>query len=453
MDKLIKNAIVELTIDNLGIFGEGISHTYEKTIFVKNALVGERVKAKIIFAKPTFCNAIIMENLDVSGDRVSPPCPYFGKCGGCQLQHLSYEKQLVYKQNTVRETLLKVAKLDAEVMPTEPSLNCYRYRNKLSLPIRNSGDKGFEIGFFAENSHRIVSIKDCLLQPEWAAKLIEIVSGFMTDNFLGGYDESIGRGDVRHLVVRQLCGLLHIVIVTNRRSLPQIKALNEILNRHYGNAYALYTNFNNQTNNVILGKEFEFVGGNEEDIVIDGLKMNVHPASFFQVNDYIRNIIYSHIEKGISEIYGGQKIRILDAYSGAGLLTAKMCDYADKVYGIEINGQAVAAADRLKKVNGIENMINVCGDCSEQIQKLENLYKCKVAVLDPPRAGCDEKVLTSIIEAGIDNIFYISCNPATLARDLIKLADNYTIKSIQPFDMFPQTVHVECVVCLTRKNV
>lgn len=437
--KLEKNDFLEIDIEDIGINGEGISHFEGMAIFIKGALVGERVRAKIILVKPKFCVAIIDELLTQSPDRVAPFCEVFGKCGGCSLQHLSYDVQLRYKRDNIINTFKKSG-ITLDVQSFVKSEKIRGYRNKMSLPVT-----GTAVGFYAQGSHRIVPITSCPIQFDSNEKIIKIFTDFLRGNNLVGYDETTEKGDVKHLVVRVIGNMTYVTIVTPRAALPQIKALSEELTRVYGDNYALYLNFNDKKNNVILGNKTQFISGNNSPVVLDGLKCEVHPLSFFQVNDFIRQQLYASVCK---HTFG----TVLDAYSGAGVLSAHIAKSAEKVIAIEIEKAATESAQKLIELNNIKNIKTINGDCAEEVPKVMAHNKIDVVVLDPPRSGCDRRVLSAVGETKVKKVVYVSCNPATLARDCKIMEEyDYKIESLCPFDMFPHTGEAE-VLCILKKN-
>ena len=441
-----KNSVIEVEIDNLGINGEGVARYNGKAIFIKNALPGEKVKAKIIFSKPSFCHAIVVERLNESKDRVKPSCPLFPKCGGCNIQHLSYPAQLLYKQNLVKETLLHVGKIDTKVDETFASDKQLGYRNKMSLPVR-MGKNDVEIGLFASASHRVVECEDCLLQPAWNKTLISLLKRFIKKANIECYNEETKKGVLRHFVVREVEKCLYITLVVTRKINATLFA--QMLKDEFS-SFALFLNINDKDNNVILSDKWLCVEKYNEIEKVEGIFTQIHPAGFFQVNDFIRRKMYEKVAYVLQNLSTDV---IIDAYSGAGILTSFFTSYADKVYGIEINEQAHASATALAKNNGIPNMFPILGDVKEHIGKVldEHIGKRVAVVLDPPRSGCDKSVIECInSNEGIGNLVYISCNPATLARDL-SLLTSYDILSVTPYDMFPQTVNVETLVILSRK--
>ena len=443
--ELIKNDVVELTVESLGINGEGVARVEGKTVFIKNVLPAEKIRAKIIAVKPRFNFALVEKIIESSPYRVSPPCPQFGKCGGCDLMHLDYDQQLIFKRNKVKDTLYHVGGIDVEVDDVVASKNQLRYRNKISLPVRADKDGGIKVGLFAKGSHRVVETTDCLLQFAWNAPLITAVKEFIKEKGYRGYCDESGKGDVRHVVARQVGDKVIVALVCTKKI--DVKLFADKL-ANFLDKFDLYVNVNRRHDNVILGDEWHFAFGKGESVVVDGLKTQVHPASFFQVNDDVREKLYSDVAMLCKGKYA------VEAFSGAGLLSARLAKSAEKVYGIEINEQAHESALKLKSDNGIENTVPVLGDVSDKIdQVIAKCGKDPFIVLDPPRTGVSESALGAIAKSGASGIVYVSCNPATLARDLkILVGYGYFPTKVTPYDMFPQTCNVETLVVLSHKK-
>lgn len=447
LEELLKNDIIELTVEGQGINGEGVARAGGKTIFIRGALKGEKVRARIILVKPRFDIAITTEILSASPERVKPPCPVFGKCGGCDLQHMRYDGQLSYKRALVEETLLKVGGISAALPPVVPSEKEFRYRNKISLPVRQT-PAGLKLGLFAKNSHRVIETDDCLLQYEWNAPLISALKKFMEEKGLSGYDEESGKGDIRHLVAREIGGRLYVTLVATSK--PDCESFVRSVKNIFPDC-EVWLNVNRRRDNVILGDEWLPAESSGRPAEIDGLKTYPHPGGFFQVNDCVREKLYDYVS-GLCE--GGAAV---EAYSGAGLLSARLAGRAAVVCGIELDEYSHAAAEKLKELNRLNNFYPVCGDVGDKLA--DTIKKCKAVsdktfvVLDPPRAGISDRAADALINSGADNIVYISCNPATLARDVKKLSDaGYRPSCFKAFDMFPQTVNVETVVLLSRNG-
>ena len=446
-----KNDILTLSVIDMGVNGEGIAKHEDIVIFVPFALIGETVKAQIINTKSSFYVAKLIEVVKASPFRIEPPCPVYKKCGGCALQHITYEKQLEFKTNLVKNNLKRIGGIDAQVNSCIASNLEYGYRNKIQMPVSQSGG-GFVIGMFANYSHRIVPTNTCLLQDSETNKVIQIVNEFMNENNISGYNEQTGKGLVRHIVARTLNNQILVVLVINGKNVKNIEKLTEKLQKSYKN-FGLYLNFNQKNTNVILGDEFKHIYGLKSLTHSEyGITYNILPQSFMQVNNYIKTQIY---EKVFQIIKQNDFEVVIDAYSGSGLLSAMIAKVAKQVYGIEIVAPAVESANKLAKENNLTNLVNICGDCAVELPKIiSNLNTSNsCVVLDPPRKGCDKKVLEAIKKANPNMVLYISCNPATLARDVKILTENsqFSLNFVQPYDMFPQTPHVETLVCFNRK--
>lgn len=434
---LPKNSLHRVKILRAGMEGEGIAEIKGKTVFVKNALQGETVEIKIISDKRTHSFAIVNKILDTSPFRVKPRCPVFGICGGCALQHYSYEAQLNFKRDYLKG-LFNKSRISCEIDPVISSPE-WNYRNKLSLPVRRGKDGKAVIGFFARGTHRVVEVSDCLLQPLWNKSFIELCrrAGF------DGYDEESGEGQVRHVSVRETDGHKCVAVVTTDGKLKNEKAFAASLAELFDD-FSLYINKNAARTNVIYGDEFRFVAGKIREVEVDGIKVTPHPAAFFQTNDYIRQKLYSDVAR----IFSDENGVVIDAYSGAGILSAIISRSAI-CYGVEINKEAHAAAKKLSESFG--NMRPVNGDCGVILPSLIKEVSPSAVLLDPPRSGCETAVLTALNASSVPKIVYVSCNPATLVRDLSAL-DTYNVVSATPYDMFPQVAHIETLVTITKKT-
>jgi 23S rRNA (uracil1939-C5)-methyltransferase len=442
-----KNDELKLNIDSLGAFGEGVGKVEGKTVFVKGALPGEVVTAKVIFNKPSFCHTKLLTCEQSSTDRVEPRCPVFLKCGGCDVQHLRYNKQLEFKRQLVSDALERIGKLSVTVNECVASEKIWGYRNKMSLPVRRENGKT-KIGLFAPNSHRVVEVKDCLLQPKWNAKIISLLYDYIDSSRYRAYDEESGKGEIRHIVVRETSGCLFVTVVTTK--VIDLKGFFARLRAEF-KSFALYQNVNDKRNNVILGDVWRYEGGENVPEEVEGYKFSIHPGGFFQVNDGVRKALYAAIEDAVKN--SGADV-VVDAYSGAGLLTARLKENVKRAYGVEINRNAHESAVRLVKDNGLTDVFPILGDVKDKIGDILDAETgaAVCVVLDPPRAGCDGAVMRAIAKAKPASLIYVSCNPATLARDLNLIRDEYDVVSVTPFDMFPHTAEVETLVCLTLKE-
>lgn len=470
-----KNQSICAQVEGLGGAGEGIIRHEGVTFFVPACLVGERVRFKVLKVKNGIGYGKVEEILQPAKERVEPKCPVFMRCGGCALQHIEYSAQLAYKSGVVKDTLRKIGGITVEVPNAVASDLPYEYRNKLQLPIGVDKDGQTVIGFYAERSHRIVPVDSCAIHSKWAEHLIAIIKRYANECAVQGYDEEKRTGILRHIVAREIGENFIFTLVCAKRKLPKIERLIDLLAGEFS-SFSLYLNFNDKDTNVIFGDEFQLVHGRgffeaEEQ----GIRYEAGPVTFLQVNENVRNKLYSHALNTVA--LTGEEV-VVDAYSGGGLLTAMLAKKAKRVYGIELEKEASACAEQLKKKNGLQNMHNICGFVEEKLPEVlqkEQGEKVRL-ILDPPRAGIARSVVKALLQSGIPTITVISCNPATLARDLGLLTGSlienekgeliknpefeqgkgitgyYAIEMIQPYDMFPQTKWVETLVCLARKT-
>ena len=442
-----KNDEIIVTIERLGDSGEGIAVYDGIVVFVPFAKPGDVVKVHIINDKKSFLIAKVVERVKQAQPEIVPPCPYFYKCGGCDIQHLSEIEQLQFKKEMVRNSLKKYAKIDVEINDVFPSDKWFRYRNKFSFPVQEV-DGEIKIGMYRKNSHQIIEIEDCLLQSEKTKIILKLFKEFMHENKLTAYNEQTRKGLVKHLVVREYGEEFILSVVVTSEKFNNFEPLIQKLKTHF-HSFGIVKNVNKLNNNVIFGNLDMYIYGLQNLELEDfGIKYEINNRSFLQVNDYIKNEIYQKI----IETIGGHKT-IVDAYSGAGLLSSILAKRTGRVIGVEIEKQATKNADNLKIRNNLYNLTNKNGDCAEIIPELAKELKGEFAiVVDPPRKGLDVKVVESFLDAEPKQIVYLSCNPATLARDLEKLTQKYEIEFVQPYDMFPQTANVETLVSLKLKT-
>ena len=423
---------MELKIFDVGYSGEGISKADGKVCFVPFSLQDEIVDAKIINETPKFNECEVVKVIEPSKDRISASCPYFSLCGGCDLQYMKYEKQLEFKKNLIKNTFLKIAALDVNVLDVVPSQQ-FNYRNKMVFECQDE-----KVGMFKKNSHTLVETKSCMLAPEEINKVLNIFQKFLSEYNIPSYDEKTKAGIIKRIVIRKVENILSIVIVSTTKNFPKLNILVEMLPKNI----QLFLNINNDDNK-ILSTNFVHIYGPKEIFKTEfEVRYPVSPFSFMQVNDEIKEKLYSFVLENINS-----KI-VIDAYSGAGLLSAIISKKTEKVVAVEISRSACRDANNLLKNNGIKNVEVICDDCLNVLPNLKDLENSTV-VLDPPRAGVDKKILKVLNKNKPQKIIYISCNPKTLARDVLELKD-YKIKTILPFDMFPQTANVETVVILTK---
>lgn len=460
-------------VEGVGSNGEGIVKCEGTTFFVPYTLKGERVQLKALKIKNKIGYAKVIEVFTPADERVRPKCRNFMRCGGCQLQHVKYSMQLKIKQKTVEDALFKIAGLSVDVQPTIKSDEPFAYRNKLQMPVgvNENGDNVF--GFFAERSHRIIPVASCPIHPEWSDKVLDVMRMYMLKYDVKGYNEADKTGDIRNIVVREIGGSLIITVVVLRKELKNVNELIKMLSEKL-RSFSLYINVNNSDTNVVFGEEFKLLYGAGKYFASEGgIKYEVGANTFIQVNSNVCRKLYQAAVKAAQE--SGAHVAV-DCYSGGGLMTAMLAKTLGTAYGIEIVKEAVDCANDLKKLNKLnDKMTNVCGKVEDILPSILTMIEKDDAfiVVDPPRKGVDRNTLNAVLKSGIKNMAMISCDPATMARDVgiltgalqeingelkkidaAALSENneyFKIKSVQPFDMFPQTRHIESLVCLTRE--
>lgn len=466
-----KNSEFTGTVESFGSNGEGIVHSGETVFFAPFTVVGEKVKLKALKVKDNIGYAKALEILTPADERVRPRCPSFTKCGGCQLQHIKYGVQLKMKSKTVRDALRKIAGIDYPVPLTVKSEHQFEYRNKMQIPVGRDAQGNDAIGFYAERSHRIVPFEKCPIHPAWSEEVVSIFREYMRQSGVRGYDERTGRGLLRHIVVRDVDGGLIVTAVTNGEEFPQRELLVRMLEKKFSRV-TLWQNVNIREGNAVFGSEFRLISGEGKFSAAEcGIRYEAGPNTFVQVNQNVCRKLYDRAVQYAKE--SGAKVAI-DCYSGGGLLTAMLAKAVGCAYGIEIVKEASECADSLRSVNKLEGkMHNVCGRVEEVLPSVLQGHDPSETVLvtDPPRKGMDRSTVRCILGSGIRRVIMISCNPATMARDVGLLTGAlkeqggelkkealpaggaegcYRIVGVQPFDMFPQTKNVETLVCLER---
>ena len=465
-----KNDVRIGTVCAMGMNGEGVLKDDGKIVFIPFTVTGEKVRYKVLKNSANLAYGKVLEVFTPAEERVRPKCPVFGKCGGCQLQHVKYAAQLKIKEENVANCFQKIAFLSVQVKPAVRGDDEFRYRNKLQLPVSVDKDGNNVIGFYAENSHRVVPVTDCPINAVWTANVIAAFTVYFDATGLKGYDEVTHTGEIREIAVKEVKGKLLITVVATVLKLPDTDKLIAILTEKVKYTFSLFLNVNTSHNNVIYGEKFIHIYGSREfsaDML--GIRYKVGVQSFMQVNDCVCAKLYSTVNTLAD---ADENTVIIDAYSGAGLMTALLAKRAKAAIGIEIVPEAVSLANALARQNGLsEKICNYLGKCEDIMPDIIKRVKGKndkvVIVLDPPRKGCDLKVIQAVKNSGADKIIYVSCKPSTLARDVglivgtleyygtaVKKAENpsynYTVDSVRPFDMFAQTKHVETVCVLAR---
>ncbi|MCT4544878.1 MAG: 23S rRNA (uracil(1939)-C(5))-methyltransferase RlmD [Vallitalea sp.] len=448
-----KNEYYTMTIDDIGINGEGIGKINGYTLFVEGALPEEVVEVKVIKAKKNFGYGKLVNIIEPSKNRTEPICSIANRCGGCQLQHLSYEAQLEYKRKKVQDVIERIGGINIEVNKAIGMETPYYYRNKVQFPVGKSKDNDIKIGFYAMRSHNIITTDKCYIQDSVNEEIIKKVKEYIIENNLQPYNEENHRGLIRHIITRISYYTKEIMvgIVINGKKLPNQEDLVSKLTT-IPNMKSIYTNVNKEKTNVILGKKVETIWGAPyiTDYIGD-VKYNISPLSFYQVNPVQTEKLYN---KALEYANLNGQETVWDAYCGIGTISLFLAKQAKKVYGVEIVPEAIEDAKANAALNDINNAQFFAGKAEEIIpQKYKEGIKADVIVVDPPRKGCDKELLDTIIDMQPDRVVYVSCDPATLARDLKILGEGgYEVKEAQPVDMFPETVHVETVVLMTREN-
>ena len=478
-----KNDIFELEITDMGVDGEGIGHYDGMTFFVKDALIGDVIRARITKLKKNYGYARVEEIIMPSTFRVEAKCLHHRRCGGCQIQALSYEKQLEFKQQKVRGNLIRIggfseAEVDEKMLPVVGMEEPFRYRNKAQFPVGMDKEGNVVTGFYAARTHSIIPVDDCLLGVEENAPILEQIKEWMIENKVSAYDETLQKGLVRHVLIRYGFTTKEIMVclIINGKKLPAQEALIAQLKKIEGMT-SISININTKNTNVILGDVTEciwgqayitdyihlrntkdkLVGKEEEYTLTDtAVAYRISPQSFYQVNPVQTEKLYS-TALDYAALTGNEYV--WDLYCGIGTISLFLAQKAKKVYGVEIVPQAIEDAKNNAKLNGIENAEFFVGKAEEvlpefyeSVKEGDEMLTPDVIVVDPPRKGCDEACLNTMLKMKPKRIVYVSCDSATLARDLRILCDGgYEIEKIRAFDQFAHTMHVETTVALTRK--
>lgn len=455
-----KNDELILKIEDMGVDGAGIGKADGMTFFVKDAVIGDVVRAKVMKLKKTYGYARLMELLEASPDRVEPKCPYYRQCGGCQIQALSYEKQLEFKERKVRNNLERIGGfLEIPMEPIVGMEEPYHYRNKAQFPVGTDKDGHIVTGFYAGRTHTIIPNRDCALGLPVNREILDLVIDFMEKYHVSAYDEKTGKGLVRHVLIR--CGFTSkekmVCLIINGKSLPHSEKLVEALRKIDGMT-SISINCNTGRTNVILGRKTVVLWGQEYITdQIGEISYEISPVSFYQVNPVQTEKLYG-LALEYADLHGEENV--WDLYCGIGTISLFLAQKAKQVYGVEIIPQAIENAKRNAVKNGIENAEFFVGK-SEEV--LPEFYEKEAAagrkahadviVVDPPRKGCDEKLLETIVKMAPDRVVYVSCDSATLARDLKILCENgYELKRVRAVDQFCHTVHTESVCLMERKD-
>ncbi len=451
---LKKDNIIELNITGMTHEGLGVGKVDGFAVFVQGAIDGERVRAKIIKVLKSYAVARVIEFTKSSPNRIEPFCPVYKRCGGCSLQHMSYEKTLEFKRQVVIDNLTRIGGLsDVKVNETIGMENPLNYRNKAQYPF-GMGKDGTVAGFFARRSHEIIDAPVCGIQHPLSDKAKDIVLGFAKALNIPVYDESTGAGLIRHVVTKTAFGTgeIMVIIVATQPEIPKINKLIYRLKRDIPGLASIILNINPKRGNVVLGdKNITLYGKDTIEDILGGLNFEISPLSFYQVNSVQTEVLY---KKAIEYAALNGNETMYDLYCGIGTITLFAARKVGRAIGIEVVPEAVESAKRNALKNNITNTEFYTGEVEEVFPKLfAEGKKADVVFIDPPRKGCDETSLKTLVDMSPNRIVYVSCNPSTLARDLKYLCNaavGYKVEEVQPVDMFPWSEHTESVVRIER---
>ena len=450
---LKKNDVEKIEITGLTSSGSGVGRVRNIAVFVPGAAVGDRLQIKILKTAKTYAFGKIEKILVPSEDRVDPECPCFYPCGGCAFRHISYRAELAAKERRVKDAMSRIGGLeDLTIRPIVGSEHPDGYRNKAQIPIGRTADGKITMGFYASRSHRIVRCERCLLQPEPFELAAHIFEKWAQTSGESVYDETTGKGKLRHLYLRfaEATGEMMVCVVVNGNGLRGERELSDALRAGVPGLKSVMIDSNREKTNVVLGKKLRTVWG--QDFITDrlcGLEFRISPLSFYQVNRGQAERLYR-----MAAQYAGLSGRetLLDLYCGTGTIGLSMAKDARRVIGVEVVEQAVKDAEANAARNQIENAEFLCMDAAKAAEQLEQQgTRPDVVVLDPPRKGCSRELISTVARMKPDRIVYVSCDPATLARDLKLFSGlGYRAEELTPVDMFPRTEHVECVALMSR---
>lgn len=461
-----KNDIVTVEITDIGVSGEGIGHVDGYTLFIKDAVIGDVVEAKVMKAKKNYGYARLMKVITPSEYRVEPKCAFARRCGGCQIQEMSYDRQLVFKDQKIRGNLERIGgftkdQIDTVMQPVVGMEHPFGYRNKAQFPFGTDKEGNPITGFYAGRTHDIIANTDCALGVEQNKEILEIILQYMRENKIKSYDEKTGKGLIRHALIRYGFKTKEIMVclVVNGKKLPKVERLIEKLIQIEGMT-SITISPNTRRDNVIMGDSYEILWG--QGYITDyigNVKYQISPLSFYQVNPVQTEKLYG-LALEYADLKGDETV--WDLYCGIGTISLFLAQKAKQVYGVEIVPQAIDDAKENAKINAIDNAEFFVGKAEEVLPEYYAEYErehngetahADVIVVDPPRKGCDETLLETIVKMQPEKVVYVSCDSATLARDLKYLcANGYEIRMCRGVDQFPQSVHVETVVLLSQQK-
>lgn len=447
---VVKNEKYVVDIIDNGFEGEGIAKIDGLTVFVPGSIKGEKCEILIVKVLASHAYGKIVNIIKKSENRKESDCATYKRCGGCSLRHMTYEHTLKLKRQVVQNLVNKGLTKKVEVLETIGMENPYNYRNKAQYPVGLNSDGQPEVGVFAQRTHTIIPIQTCLIQTEISQKIAKTIIDFVKEKNIQVYNEENQKGLLRHIVIKvgKYTNQVMCILVLNDSKFDQEQELVKLLCEKYPEIKTIVKNINNKNTNVILGKENINLYGNGyiEDKLGEYI-FKISPMSFYQVNPVQAEILYT---TAINQANLDKNDILFDLYCGIGTIGISASKYVNKVYGIEIVPQAIEDAKENAKINDVKNIEFICGDVEVAFDELINKEKIvpSAIIVDPPRKGLDNKTVENIAKIQPAKLVYISCNPATMVRDLAKLEDIYNIKTIQPVDMFPWTNGVESITIL-----
>lgn len=454
--QVLKNKEYIVDIIDYGFEGEGIAKIDDFIVFIPNAMKNEKVKILIVKVNKNYAYGKILDIIEKSSYRQDSDCETSKRCGGCNLRHINYKETLKIKQNVVQncinkafsDTNIDIPKVKETIGMEEP----YNYRNKLQYPLGIDKNNQVVMGVYANRTHEIIPVKNCCIQDKFSQKIANDIYLYIKENNISAYNENTCKGLFRHILIKigKNTSEVMVVLVLNEKKFDKEQALVKFLKNKYSEIKTIVKNINNKNTNVILGdKNVVLYGNGYIEDVLNGYRFKISPLSFYQVNLVQSQILYNTAIK-LAKL--DENDIVFDLYCGIGTISICLSKYAKKVYGIEIIDEAIIAAKENANLNHIENIDFFAGDVEKILPEILEKDIPDVIFVDPPRKGLDSTTIENIKKISAEKIIYISCNPATLARDLKLLSDRYDIKDVQPVDLFCYTSHVECCTVLCRKE-